>query len=394
MKKRGKQIFFFAAAVLVAAVLTGLALSRQGDETSYLTAVAHISDIRKTVNATGQIGAVRLVNVGAQASGQIERLHVEVGQFVHNGDVIAEIDSTSQQNDLAAGKARLASFTAQLAAKRTALQIARAQFDRETRLRQSDSTSRQNLEAAENAYYAAHAAVSEVESQMLQAQIAVNTAESNLGYTRITAPRDGTIVSLPVEEGQTVNANQTTPTIAQIADLSVMEIRIEIAEGDITKVRVGMPVEYSILSEPETVFQTVLVSLDPALTSLSDGNYTKTAGSSAAVYYYAKAVVPNDDGRLRIGMTTQNTITVGSAQSVLVVPSIAVFMEGKRSYVQLLGRDGAVEERDIMIGLSDNMNTQIMSGLQEGDEIILTRMTKAEMDASITAGPRGPMRRR
>jgi macrolide-specific efflux system membrane fusion protein len=202
------------------------------------------------------------------------------------------------------------------------------------------------------------------------------------------------VVSVPVKEGQTVNANQTAPTIVQIADLSLMEIRIEIAEGDITKVRPGMPVEYSILSEPGEVFRTELASIDPALTTLSDGNETQSAGSSAAVYYYAKAVVPNGEGRLRIGMTTQNTITVDTAERALMVPSAAVFQRGGRPCVQLLLPDGRVEERDIRTGLSDNMNTQVLSGLDEGDEVVVTRMTQEEIDASVAGGARGPMRRR
>ena len=395
MKKRRKRFFLLLLSVLIAAAIFAyFRLSGGEGQVSYLTGTARIGDIRKTVIATGQIGAVQMVNVGAQASGQIKKLYVELGQFVRENDMIAEIDSTTQTNDLDTAKARLASFQAQLTAKRIALGIAKAQFERENLLYKTDSTSRQNRETAENAYYAAQASVSELESQILQAQIAVNTAESNLGYTRITAPLDGTVVSIPVKEGQTVNANQTAPTIVQIADLSVMEIRIEIAEGDITKVRPGMPVEYSILSEPEAVFQAALASIDPALTSLSDGNYTQSAGSSAAVYYYAKAVVPNEDGRLRIGMTTRNTITVDMASQVIMVPSIAVFQRDGQPYVQLLHPDGRVEERDIRTGLSDNMNTRVVSGLAPGDEVILTRMTRAEIDANVAGGPRGPMRRR
>ena len=177
--------------------------------------------------------------------------------------------------------------------------------------------------------------MTELESQIRQTQIAVNTDEVNLGYTRITAPLDGTIVSVPVDEGQTVNANQTTPTIVQIADLDKMEIKIEISEGDITAVKPGMPITYTILSNPETEYKAVLTSIDPGLTTLTDGSYktTSSTGSSSsssstssnnAVYYYGKALIDNKQGPLRIGMTTQNVITVADVKDALLVPVIAV----------------------------------------------------------------------
>lgn len=127
----------------------------------------------------------------------------------------------------------------------------------------------------------------------------------------LTAPLDGTIVSVPVDEGQTVNANQTTPTIVQIADLDKMEIKIEISEGDITAVKPGMPITYTILSNPETEYKATLTSIDPRLHTLTDGSYKTTSvdGSSAssssssssnnAVYYYGKALIDNKEGPLR-----------------------------------------------------------------------------------------------
>ena len=131
------------------------------------------------------------------------------------GDLIAEIDSVPQLNQLETDKARLQSYESQLAAKKVALKIAKTKYDREMQLKKRDAASKESLEDAENAYALAKAEVTELESQIRQARIAVNTDEVNLGYTRITAPLDGTIVSVPVDEGQTVNANQTTPTIVR-----------------------------------------------------------------------------------------------------------------------------------------------------------------------------------
>lgn len=394
-KRRAKALPILLIVIVVAAAGAWFALSGKQDKVDYITETARVADIRKVVNATGEVGAVQLVSVGAQASGQIEKLYVSVGQQVHKGDPIADIDSTTQRNDLDINKAKLDTYQAQLAAKQVALKVAQTQYNREAQLRKTNSTSRESLEDAENALATAKAAVAELESQIRQAQIAVNTAETNLGYTKISAPLDGTVVAVPVEEGQTVNANQTTPTIVQIADLSHMEIKIEIAEGDITQVKPGMTVDYTILAEPGATRRAVLDSIDPGLTTLSDGTYDTSSGSSSsdsAVYYYAKAVVPNPDGALRIGMTTQNVIVVESADQVTAVPSIAVFTRpGGEDYVRLLRPDGSMEERTVETGLSNNMLTEIRSGLQAGDRVVSAQMTQAE--AAARAGSmRGPRR--
>ena len=394
-KRRATALPILLIVIVVAAAGAWFALSGKQDKVDYITETARVADIRKVVNATGEVGAVQLVSVGAQASGQIEKLYVSVGQQVHKGDPIADIDSTTQRNDLDINKAKLDTYQAQLAAKQVALKVAQTQYNREAQLRKTNSTSRESLEDAENALATAKAAVAELESQIRQAQIAVNTAETNLGYTKISAPLDGTVVAGPVEEGQTVNANQTTPTIVQIADLSHMEIKIEIAEGDITQVKPGMTVDYTILAEPGATRRAVLDSIDPGLTTLSDGTYDTSSGSSSsdsAVYYYAKAVVPNPDGALRIGMTTQNVIVVESADQVTAVPSIAVFTRpGGEDYVRLLRPDGSVEERTVETGLSNNMLTEIRSGLQAGDRVVSAQMTQAE--AAAQAGSmRGPRR--
>ena len=224
-----------------------------------------------------------------------------------------------------------------------------------------------------------------MESLITQTQIAINTDETNLGYTKIRAPLDGTIVSVPVEEGQTVNANQTTPTIVQIANLNDMEIDIEISEGDITKVKPGMDVTYTILSEPNTIFRAKLDSIDPGLTTLTDGSYDKSSSTSAsssssteAVYYYGRAYVDNPEGKLRIGMMTQNTIHVTSAENVLIVPSITITSRQDKHYVRILSDDDNVERREVEVGISDGVYTEIRSGLAEGERVISSEVIKGE----------------
>lgn len=373
-----------------------------GSGIAYLTEPAFIGNLTRTANASGEVQAVQLVSVGAQVSGQITRLHVTVGQNVKKGDLLAEIDSVPQINQLETDKARLQSYQSQLTARRLALNIAQTQHKRTLQLKQGDAASRQNLEDAENALALARAQVDETESLIRQTRIAVNTDEVNLGYTRITSPLDGTVVSVPVDEGQTVNANQTTPTIVQVADLNHMEIKIEISEGDISVVKPGMPVAYSILSEPETVYQTTLTSIDPGLTTLTDGSYKTTGSSSAAssssstsssaaVYYYGNSVVDNKNGPLRIGMTIRSTITVAEAKDVLLAPSVALTTGTDGKSVRILTPSG-VERKIVTTGLSDGINTQILSGLHAGEQLITAEVTQKELEASLKSTKGRPHR--
>ena len=370
-----------------------------GEKIHYLTETVKRGNIRKTVNATGEVDAVQLVTVGAQASGKIIELHAVIGQQVKKGDLIAQIDPVTQQNDLDIARARLSTYQAQLESRKVALKIAQTKYDREKKLKKSDATSRAALEDAENALAAARASLKEMESQVLQQKIQVDTAETNLGYTKIVAPLDGTIVSVPVKEGQTVNANQTTPTIAQIADLTDMEIKIEVSEGDIPFIKEGMRLRYTLLSDPDTTYKAKISSIDPGDTVLSNatGNSVSSASSSAssasAVYYYAKARVPNPDGILRLAMTTQNVIEIDFAKDVLLLPSLVIQSDGRGGHtVNVLTADNKVEKRKVETGINNNVMTEIRSGLKEGEKVVATQMSQSEL-ADRLANPRSNRRR-
>ena len=373
-----------AVIVLVLASLLFWITTRE-DDVTYMTEKVRTGNISQVVEATGEVAAVNLVSVGAQVSGQIKKLYVVLGQEVKQGEMIAEIDSQTQENTLNTDKAKLDNYKAQLEARKIILAISRKQYDRERILIKTNSTSQQNLENARDAYATAKANVNEMESLIRQTQIAINTDETNLGYTKIRAPLNGTIVSVPVEEGQTVNANQTTPTIVQIANLNDMEIDIEISEGDITKVKPGMKIDYTILSEPNTVFHARLDSIDPGLTTLTDGSYDKSSSSTSsrsssneAVYYYGRAYVDNPEGKLRIGMLTQNTIHVSSAENVLIVPSITISSQQGKHFVRVLTDKKKVEKREVETGISDGVFTEIKSGLNDGEQVISSEVSKGE----------------
>ena len=361
------------------------------EEVEFITKKAKKGSFSKKVDATGEIFATELIDVGAQVSGQIKKLYVKLGNQVKKGDMIASIDSSTQQNSIDNKEAQLAIYKAQLESAKVALNIAKTQFDRENALFAKNATSKQEFESAKNTFSSNSAKIKELEAQIKQTNIELSTAKINLGYTKITAPRDGTVVSVQVEEGQTVNANQTTPTIVNIADLSRVKMKMQIAEGDITKIKVGTPVEYSILSEPTKKFQTTVSSIDPGLTTLSDGSYgssssskssLSSSSSSSAVYYYAQSIVDNKDGILRIGMTTQNELLIANVEDAIIVPSIGIKKDENGTFVYVL-KDGKPVKTAVKTGIKDNLDTQIISGINEGDEIITSQGSSSEIAKMI-----------
>ena len=318
-----------------------------------------------------------------ESSGKVDKIFVDVSSHVKKGDTLASLDQTSLE--IALKKAKN-----DLALAKNAKEFAKSTFNKFSQVK--DVTSKQEFESAKNTYSANSAKIKELEAQIKQTNIELSTAKINLGYTKITAPRDGTVVSVQVEEGQTVNANQTTPTIVNIADLSHVKMKMQIAEGDITKIKVGTPVEYSILSEPTKKFQTTVSSIDPGLTTLSDGSYgssssskssySSSSSSSSAVYYYAQSIVDNKDGILRIGMTTQNELLIANVEDAIIVPSIGIKKDENGTFVYVL-KDGKAVKTAVKTGIKDNLDTQIISGINEGDEIITSQGSSSEIAKMI-----------
>ena len=381
------------AAVIAAAAWGGWMYFQPKEEVSYITETVKRGDISQTVSATGEIAATNLVDVGAQVSGQIKKMHVQIGDEVKAGDLIAEIDNVTQVNEVNTKKAQLETYRAQLASAQVALKIAQRKYDRYKTLANADAVSKEEFEATEDSLATNRAKIRELQSSIKQTQIAINTAEKDLGYTRITAPVDGTVVALVVEQGQTINASQTSPTVVQIANLGSMTNKMQIAEGDITKVRAGQKISFTILSEPDNPISATLDSIDPGLTTMSKGSYSKsTDTTSSAIYYFARAIVDNSNHKLAIGMTTQNTIEINSARNVLMVPNVAVKARDGKKYVRVLAAGNQVVEKEVQTGLKDSMNIEIKSGLAEGDEVVMSEMgagEKAEaMQKSMGPGPR------
>lgn len=343
----------------------------------YITEEARLGRIDKSVLATGSVRANQRIEVGAQVSGKIQKIYVTLGQTVKRGELLAEIDSSNQQNQLDTAQAQLSIYKAQLNSHQTALAVAESNYNRLSKLYQQKSTSQTELENARNSLASAKASVEQSKAQIRSAEISVNDARVNVGYTKITSPIDGVIVSIPMSEGQTANSNQISPTIVQVADLSKMLIKLEISEGDIAQVRENQTVTFTTLSDPNRVYQGVIESVDPALTTLTDNNYSETSGNSTAVYYYANVLIDNSDNSLRIGMTTQGRVVIAEKNDVLLAPTSAIKKRGKRNVIEVL-EDGKAVEKEVQLGLADSQNTEIVSGLNKGDKIITAQRSSNE----------------
>ncbi|AZV94311.1 efflux transporter periplasmic adaptor subunit [Bordetella sp. J329] len=366
-----------AAAAAVAAASYPL-LASSGADSSFVTVPVRRAAIEDTVLATGTLQAYKQVDVGAQVSGQLVSLKVELGDRVEKGQLLAEIDSLPQENVLRNAQAGLASARAEQASRQAQLKQAELAHTRQKTMLAADASSREAYEAAVATLAAARAGLESVKAQVEQASVAVDTATLDLGYTRISAPIDGVVVGLSAEEGQTLNANQQTPTILTIAQLDTLTVKAQISEADVVRVAPGDPVYFTILGQPGQRRSAVLRAIEPApesstSSSSSSSSTSSSSSSSSAVYYNGLFEVANPDGLLRIDMTAQVYIVLKQAENALVIPSSALgASQPDGSYlVRVLNAQGRPEERHITIGMDNQIQAEVLSGLAVGDAVIL-----------------------
>lgn len=375
---------------------------------SYLTADAVMGDIENTVMASGKVKPIQSVDVGAQVSGRIVKLYVDVGDEVKKGDLIAQINQVEQKNtvsnaeanlnqanaalaqaqsNLASSRGTIDSSNAALEARISELNKAKKAFDRLAGLVEIDAVSRQdyddakaavevaeanvaaaraNVQNAINDVENAKAAIKSQQAAINKAQNDLSTATEDLSYTTIVAPMDGTVVSVTQKEGTTVNAMQSAPTIVTLADLSRVRINAQISEADVVNVSAGMPARFNIIGNTEQQFDTTLAGVEPA-----PENISTTSSTDSAVYYIGYLDVDNAERKFRIDMTAQVNIITSSVKNVLTIPSSAL-KGGKGKYsVQVVGADGIAKPVDVQVGLNNRVNAEIKSGLNAGDKVVI-----------------------
>lgn len=395
---------------------------------TYLTGTVEAGSIENSVMASGKIEAISTVDVGAQVSGEITKLYVEVGDQVKKGDLIAQISQVNQKNIVANNEASLQQAQASLAqaegelaskqgdvivavanieTKEAELTKAQASFDRLKGLIEINAISQEEYDNARSAVAVAKAAVSSAKAShqnaliavqnaktaiasqqaaIVKAQNDVHTAQEDLSHTIIRAPIDGTVISVSQKQGTTVNANQSAPTIVTLADLNRVRINAQISEADVVKIDAHFPIKFNIIGNPEQKFDASLSGIEPAPKTVSGSN------DDAAVYYIAYAYVDNPDGKFRIDMTTQVNIIINQAKNTLIIPSSAIIEKEGKNWVRIKGDDGFAKEIPVQVGINNRVNAQILSGLKQGDTIILGEANADEKkEKSNNRGNRPPM---
>lgn len=350
-----------AMMLLGAAVMTGC--SKKTGFT-YSEAEAAKQDIVNSVTATGTIEPVTSVDVGTQVSGVISKLYVDYNSVVKAGEVIAELDRTNLMSELSSAQASLKSAQSNLEYQKTNYERYKALYDK-------GLISANDFEQARLSYVQA-------QQQTQQQKENVKKAQTNLGYATITSPIDGVVLSKEVEEGQTVASSFNTPTLFKIArDLTDMRVIADVDEADIGDVKEGQRVTFTVDAFPDDTFEGQVTQVRQEATTESN-----------VVTYEVVISAPNDDLKLKPGLTANVVIFTMEAKDVLAVPSKALRFTPREA---MLNSDETITDTDakekvwvkegtnlkavaVETGMTNGTLTQITKGLKPGTHV-LTEVT-------------------
>jgi len=380
MTRTGKLLLL----VVPAAVALGVAGwqfwdARADTRVALPTHVVAIEDIEDSVSALGALQPLEYVDVGTQVSGQLQKIHVQIGDKVKEGQLLAEIDPAVFQAKVSAGEAQLLSYRAQIAERQAHRRLMEQQLKRQKTLLEARATSQDAYDTAEAAVQQVTAQIASLEAQIKQTQATLNGDMANLRYTKIYATMDGTIVSITARQGQTLNANQSAPIILRIADLDTMTVWTQVSEADIPKLKLGMGAYFTTLGRSDRRWYGMLRQVLPTPEIVNN-----------VVLYNALFDVPNPDRELLPQMSAQTFFLIGEAKQVPVVPMSAVRRTGggrrgeARSLVRVM-EDGKPAERQIVIGVTNRLAAEVRSGLKPGDEVVIEPQAPR-------GGPRPPQR--
>lgn len=409
-----KRIVIGAVIIVVVVVAALLLLSGGSAGVRYETEPVSRGDIVQSVSATGTVNPVTTVLVGTQVSGKIKALHADYNSVVKKGDLIAEIDPALFQAAVDQAKANLDNAKATLAKNQATLVDAQRTRDRYKDLLARHLVSQSDLDTSETAYLTAKATVDSSVTQIAQTQAALNQAQTNLFYTRILSPVDGTVISRNVDVGQTVAATFQTPTLFTIAvDLTKMQIDTSVDEADIGTIKEGEDADFTVDAFPEDTFHGTVFQVRNAATVVQN-----------VVTYDVVVKVSNPDLKLRPGMTANVDIITSRARNVLRVPnaalrfvpplpagaaarpaqaqapagapakppaagapSVGASARGPRGPAVWILERGKPKRVPVKIGISDGNTTQLLEGdLKEGEPVITEAVSKAKPRTS--AAPR------
>ncbi len=385
MKKKILWLCFIAL-VLGGGFLAYEKLRGEDEAAKIETAAVARGTIEDIVTAQGKLEPRDYVDVGAQVSGQLKKLYVDIGDRVQAGDLLAELDPRTYEAKVKAGEADIGSLKAQLEQQKAQADYDRLQFERAQKLVKTKALSEQEAEEKEKTLKVSQAAVASLEAQIAQAEANLETNRISLGYTKIYAPMSGIVSDKSAEEGETLNANQTTPTIVRIANLEVMTVRAQVAEADVMRLKPGMESTFSTLGSGDRRWKGTIRQILPTPEEIND-----------VILYNALIDVENKDGQLMNGMSTQNTFVAGRAEGALTIPTRALGRreaghddpeKGAAYSVRVMKKNGGIEEREIFVGLVTRSKAEVRGGLSEGEEVVVSGAT--ETAKKVSGGPRLP----
>lgn len=331
-----------------------------------------------SVSALGTLQPHRYVDVGAQVSGQIKHIAVDVGDIVTKGDLLVEIDPAVQLAMVNANRATLESLRAQLAEQQAELELAKIKSDRQQRLHRQEATSIELLQDAQAHVRITQARVTSLKAQIAGAQSTLEGNEALLGYTRIYAPMDGTIITLEAREGQTLNATYQTPNLLRLADLTSMTVWTEVSEADVGRVKPDMPVYFTTLGLLDEKgesrrWESRLRQVLPAPPVKSGESGVDKSSGNKAVSYTALFDVENNDGSLMPQMSARVFFVEASAQNVLLAPLAGMQATPDQDVftVRVWTGNESLETRSVKIGMKDRLHVEVVSGLEEGEALVM-----------------------
>ncbi|WP_229333791.1 efflux RND transporter periplasmic adaptor subunit [Ewingella americana] len=374
-----------AACVAILMLLAGVVVQQSSSTDQGPVEFVTVSrgDIEKTVLATGTLKPSLQVNVGAQVNGQLTKVHVRQGDQVQKGQLLAEIDPTLQLSELRKSQAELASAEAQKRSAVVTLRQFQLELNRQLRLDRDSAGTKSILEQAQARVATQKAQIEVNQAEIVRAQMSLETAQANLGFTRIGAPIDGVVLGIVTQEGQTIVSSQSAPTILVLADVSTMSVHTRISEADILKVKVGQPLWFHVLAEPQRRYDSQMQAIQDAPTqALQDNNGDNSSQDQpSAVYYNGMFNIANPQGVLRTSMTAQVFVVVEQAKSALLLPVAALGAEqGENRYQVQVLKQGRAESRLIKVGINDRQFVEVLEGLQEGEQVMVTAVASAEFE--------------
>ncbi|EML3653149.1 MULTISPECIES: macrolide transporter subunit MacA [Citrobacter freundii complex] len=361
MKLKGKiKKRYFLFAIILIVVVIALWRTLNAPLPQYQTLIVRPGDLQQSVLATGKLDALRKVDVGAQVSGQLKTLSVAIGDKVKKDQLLGVIDPEQAQNQIKEVEATLMELRAQRLQAEAEWKLARVTLSRQQQLAKTQAVSQQDLDTAATEMAVKQAQIGAIDAQIKRNQASLDTAKTNLDYTRIVAPMAGEVTQITTLQGQTVIAAQQAPNILTLADMSTMLVKAQVSEADVIHLQPGQKAWFTVLGDPQTRYEGTLKDVLPTPEKVND-----------AIFYYARFEVPNPKGILRLDMTAQVHIQLTDVKNVLTIPLSALGDPiGNNRYNVRLLRNGETREREVVIGARNDTDVEIVKGLEEGDEVI------------------------